>query len=137
MRWWRPEPGEPELLDWYRPLLEVARRAREDQYPWCVHVDDFEVVGRVRRQGRPDVWVYACPASRGELLVDDHGATYRFLPTPNRPGPGQFRPLDLDAALWRCGVPYVIQPSLREPLWEEPEGWEDAPPGRPHLQVVR
>jgi hypothetical protein len=138
MRWWHPEPDQPELLDWYRPLLVVARKALDDEYPWCVHVQDFRVVGRVRRQGRPDVWVYACPEGGGELYVDDAGATYKFIPTPNGKGVGQFRPLDFHAALWRCGVPYAVQPSLRDPLPEPPayEGWEE-PSGRPHLRVVQ
>ena len=138
MRWWRPQAGEPELLDWYRPLLEVARQALDDEFPWCVHVQDFEVFGRVRRQGRPDIWVYVCTGTGRELYVDVHARTYKFVPTPNGRSLGQFRLLELRSALWRCGVPYVIQPSLAEPLPEPPlEPWDEPAPRRPDLRVVR
>jgi hypothetical protein len=137
MRWWRPEPGAPELLDWYRPLLEVARQALDDEFPWCVHVQDFRVVGRVRRERRPDIWVYACGPSGRELYVDVHAQTYKFIPTPNGRGVGRFRLLELRSALWRCGVPDVIRPAWRPPVRHDDDEWDLSVTGPPDLRVVR
>src|SRR5206468_12823186 len=112
MNLWRPDPDEPELLDWWRPLFTVARLAREDEFPWQVVIDDFRLFGRVKRSGRPDVWIYTCVATGGELRVDDHGTTYKFIPTPNARGVGQLRPTSLNSALWRVGVPASRQPEI-------------------------
>lgn len=145
MRWWHPEPDEPELLAWWRPLLDVARLAREDGFPWGVHVEDFRLVGRVLRSGRPDVWVYAHVHTRRELLVDDEGGTYRFSPTPKGPGVGRLLPSQLRRALWQAGVPH----GPTSPLWtpweplevpapaEEPDEQVGRARGRSNLRLVR
>ena len=132
MNLWRPKPGEVELLDWWRPFFVVARLAREDGFPWPVVIDDFRLLGRVRRSGRLDVWVYTCRATGGELRVDDGGTTYKFIPTPNARGIGQLRPTSLRSALWQAGVPASRQPEDYEPLPEPRAASRPAP-----LRVVR
>ena len=132
MNVWRPKPGEAELLEWWRPFFTVARLAREDGFPWPVVIDDFRLFGRVRRSGRPDVWVYTCRTTGGELRVDVDGTTYKFIPTPNARGVGQLRPMSLNGALWQAGVPASRQPEIYDPL-PEPSPLE---PCRP-LRLVR
>ena len=71
MKLWRPDPNEPELLDWWRPFFTVARLARQDEFPWQVVIDDFRLFGRGQRSGRPDVWVYTCIPTGGEVGWSD------------------------------------------------------------------
>ena len=74
MRWWEPTPEEPELFDWWRPLLRASHRARLAEVPWPIHVDEFSLAGYVERgRGRSLIWVYAHRVNRGEMLVDDGG----------------------------------------------------------------
>lgn len=150
MKYWRPHPDEPELMEWWRPLVLVIRRAIDDEFPWVVRLDDFIVSGRVIRSGRPDVWVYRLLTTGGELLADAEGQTYRFVPTPNAVGPGRLYPNEIRSAIWGSGLPHVapVQPGLDtgppEPAWDEDEapgpmrdGWVAATVGRPVLRVVR
>ena len=55
---WSPPHDAPHLLEWWRPLILVSKRARLDRFPWPVHLDEFRLAGRVNRQGRPDIWIY-------------------------------------------------------------------------------
>ena len=110
MKSWQPEPGEPLLLDWFAPLLAVARRAREDEVPWLITLDDFRLLGRFQRQGRPDIWTYALGASGGLLFCDGEGRTYKFIESTSGRSRGQFRECQLRPALWRSGLPNVADP---------------------------
>jgi hypothetical protein len=112
---WSPPHDAPHLLEWWRPLMLVGRRARADRFPWPVHLDEFRLAGRVKRQGRPDVWIYDHHESRGSVCVDARGQTYKFVATPNGKGVGQFRECPLRTALWRAGLPDVV-----DPIWYEP-----------------
>ena len=58
IRCWRPTPGEAQPLDWWEPFLTICRRAREIHFVWPLWLDEFELIGRVHRSGRPDVWIY-------------------------------------------------------------------------------
>jgi hypothetical protein len=107
---WSPPHDAPHLLEWWRPLMLVSRRARLERFPWPVHLDDFRLAGRVRRQGRPDVWIYDHHENRGSVCVDATGQTYRFFATPRAKGVGQFRPCELRSALWRARLPDVVEP---------------------------
>ena len=49
MRWWKPEPDQPERLDWWRPLVAVSRRAELEQVRSPVNVGEFTLGGT----GRP------------------------------------------------------------------------------------
>jgi hypothetical protein len=88
----------------------VSRRARLDRFPWPVHLDDFRLAGRVKRQGRPDIWIYDHHENGGSVCIDATGQTYRFIATPNGKGVGQFRPCELRSALWRARLPDVVAP---------------------------
>jgi hypothetical protein len=112
---WSPPHDAPHLLEWWRPLILVSRRARADRFPWPLHLDEFRLAGRVERHGRPDVWIYDHHESRGSVCVDARGQTYKFVATPNGKGVGQFRECPLRTALWRAGLPDVV-----DPIWYEP-----------------
>lgn len=114
MELWTPPHDSPHLLEWWRPLMLASQRARVRQIPWPIHVDEFRLAGRVVRNGRPDIWIYEHHAHGGALCVDATGATYRFIPTPRARGVGQFRPCDIRSAVWRAGLPEVV-----EPVWYE------------------
>ena len=107
---WSPPHDAPHLLEWWRPLMLVSRRARLERFPWPVHLDEFRLAGRVRRQGRPDIWIYDHHENRGSVCVDATGQTYRFFATPRSTGVGQFRPCELRSALWRARLPDVVEP---------------------------
>ena len=103
----------------------VSRRARIERFPWPVHLDEFRLAGRVRRQGRPDIWIYDHHENSGSVCVDATGQTYRFFATPKGKGVGQFRPCELRSALWRARLPDVVEPVRYGP--EENRGWLGAP----------
>lgn len=104
----------------------VSRRARLERFPWPVHMDEFRLAGRVRRQGRPDIWIYDHHENSGSVCVDATGQTYRFFATPKGKGVGQFRPCELRSALWRARLPDVVEPVTYGP--EVNRGWLGAPP---------
>jgi hypothetical protein len=114
MELWSPPHDAPHLLEWWRPLILVGRRAWAERFPWPVHVDEFRLAGRVDRRGRPDVWIYEHHANGGSLCVDGAGGTYRFVATPRGRAIGQFRPCPVRTALWRARLPDVV-----EPIWYE------------------
>jgi len=127
---WSPPHDAPHLLEWWRPLLLVSRRARLDRFPWPVHLDEFRLAGRVNRQGRPDIWIYDHHDNGGSVCVDATGQTYKFIPTPKGKGVGQFRPCPVRTALWRARLPDVVAPIWfeeppRHPQWDEWAEGED------------
>jgi len=126
MELWSPPRDAPHLFEWWRPLVQVSRRARLERYPWPVHVDEFRLAGRAMRKGRPDVWIYEHHENNGSLCVDSQGRTYRFVATPRGEGVGQFRPCDLATALRRAGLPEVVPR-----VWYQPPAAPAAPAGRP------
>ena len=117
MQWWQPEPGEPELLAWWAPLLAVARRARADHVPWLLPIDDFSLEGRIVRSPRPDVWVYAHRSGCGSIRADAAGRTYVVRG-------GRHVEVDVRRACWAARLPDVC-----EPVWFDP-------PRRCHLRLV-
>jgi hypothetical protein len=119
MKLWTPPHDAPHLFEWWRPLLLASQRARRRRLPWPLHLDEFRLAGRVVRSGRPDVWIYEHHANGGALCVDVTGTTYKFIPTPRAKGIGQFRPCDIRSAVWRAGLPEVV-----EPMWYEEEHTE-------------
>lgn len=110
MELWSPPHDAPHLLEWWRPLMLVARRARSERFPWPVHLDEFRLAGRVKRQGRPEVWIYEHHANGGSVCADHTGQTYKFMATPGGKGPGQFRQCPVGTALWRARLPDVVTP---------------------------
>jgi hypothetical protein len=117
MRWWEPTAGEPELFDWWRPLLNASRRARLEEVPWPIHVDGFRLGGRVDRGGsKPPIWVYVHRRTNFEVLADDSGCTYEFIRYRSGRQLGRFKEISARDAVWRARLPDVV-----EPIWyEEP-----------------
>lgn len=131
---WSPPRDAPHLLEWWRPLLLVSRRARLDRFPWPVHLDEFRLAGRVNRQGRPDVWIYEHHENGGSVCVDAIGQTYKFIATPRGKGVGQFRPCPVRTALWRARLPEVVAPIWfeeppRHPRWDDWAAGDGERPG--------
>lgn len=134
---WSPPHDAPHLLEWWRPLILVSKRARLERFPWPVHLDEFRLAGRVNRQGRPDIWIYDHHQNGGSVCVDATGQTYKFIATPNGKGVGQFRPCPVRTALWRARLPDVVAPIWfeeppRHPQWDDwaaTEAGDDAGPG--------
>ncbi len=117
----------------------VSSHARAERFPWPVHLDEFRLAGRVRRQGRPDIWIYDHHENRGSVCVDATGQTYKFVATPRAKGVGQFRRCSVRTALWRARLPDVVAPVRYDPpgpAWH-PAAWpgggaalpDDARPG--------
>jgi hypothetical protein len=132
---WSPPHDAPHLLEWWRPLMLVSRRARVERFPWPVHLDEFRLAGRVDRKGRPAIWIYDHHENGGSVCADATGQTYKFVATPKGKGVGQFRPCPVRTALWRARLPEVVAPIWfeeppRQPRWDE---WTaasaDADPG--------
>jgi hypothetical protein len=124
---WSPPHDAPHLFEWWRPLLLVSRRARIERFPWPVHLDEFRLAGRVRRQGRPDIWIYDHHENRGSVCVDATGQTYKFVATPRGKAVGRFQPCDLRTALWRARLPDVVDPvRYGEPAQPSSAEWTSA-----------
>jgi hypothetical protein len=110
MRWWQPAPGQPERLDWWRPLLAVSHRARLEEVPSPVNVGEFTLGGRVDRGARPAVWVYVHRRTRQEVLADSDGRTYDFVQYRSGRAVGRFKEIDLQHAVRRARLPAVVEP---------------------------
>jgi hypothetical protein len=132
---WSPPHDAPHLLEWWRPLMLVSRRARLDRFPWPVHLDEFRLAGRVNRQGRPDIWIYEHHANGGSVCADARGETYKFTATPRAQAVGRFIPCPVRTALWRARLPDVVEPTfLRDEIarpgldepWDPDEADTDA-----------
>ncbi|MGH9246582.1 MAG: hypothetical protein ACRD29_20185 [Acidimicrobiales bacterium] len=119
MKTWTPPPGEPELFSWWRPLLAFARRARAEQVPWPVYLDEFVIERRVDRPGRPSIWIYRHEEGRGLVMVDDTGTPYRFIVYRRGTSPGRYKEIEPRTAIWHAGLPYAVEPV-----------WYDEPPTR-------
>jgi hypothetical protein len=128
MRQWQPEPHEPVLLEWFAPLLALSRRAREQEIPWPVHLDDFRLLGRFERRPRPDVWMYAHVENGALLMCDADGNAYKYIESSTGKSRGQFREADLRRTFWWSGLTDVIRPVWydRPAPRYEPEDWYDA-----------
>jgi hypothetical protein len=120
MELWHPPKDEAERFAWWQPLLLVSRLVREARLPWPVHLDEFHLAGRVDRPVRPSIWVYQHHRSGGALLVDDTGATYRYLSTPNGPSAGRFVGLALRDALQAAALHEFVEPIRYVPMSASP-----------------
>ena len=115
-RLWRPDPADPELAAWWRPLVELSRRLRTDLFPWPIHVDEYHLVGRVDRPPRARVWIYRHHSGPCELAVDDDGRTYRFVWSTGRRSLGRLKEIGNRSAVHRAGLTDHIDPLTR---WAE------------------
>lgn len=114
---WRPPTDQPHLLEWWRPLFLASRAARDARIAWPIHPDEMVLVGRVDRSSRPAVWVYRHPAARGELYVDGTGQPFKFTRTPNAKSYGRFTAVDIRTAVWKAGLPEVVEPIWYDDPW--------------------
>ena len=146
MEFRQPSPDEPELFDWWRPLLAASCRARDDRMPWPIHIDEFQLFGCVERTSSPAIWIYEHRFSGGKMLADWKGRTYEFVPYRTGRQPGRFKEIDVRRAIWRAGLPDVVDPveyeyERRERMAESgghTQDWVSVPQGqgRPRLFLV-
>src|SRR3546814_7513752 len=106
---WYPPNDQPHLLEWWRPLLLASRAARVERFPWPLHIDEVQLVGRVDRGSRGAIWVYRHSESRGEIYIDATGQTYKYTRTPNAKSHGRFNACPVRDALWRAALPTVVR----------------------------
>jgi hypothetical protein len=116
MQLWYPPNDQPHLLEWWRPLMLASQAVRRAHVPWPIHLDEFVLVGRIERSGRPDIWVYRHGTGQGELYLDGTGKPYAFTPTPKAKSLGRFAECDIRKAIWRARLPDVV-----EPIWYRSE----------------
>ena len=114
---WRPARCEPPLVSWYRSLAKFSRTVRREQIPWLVHMEDFEVVGRIEAQGRSvAVWMYRHLETHGELFLDDDGQPYLLRPDSRRRVGFRLVPTEARTAVWRADLPtYAARSDSRPP----------------------
>jgi hypothetical protein len=115
MEFLRPPSGVPEFLDWWRPLLAFARRARDEEVQWLVHIDEFEFVGQCRSGRQPLLSVYCHSATNGLVIADHDGQPYRFIAYQSGRTPGRFAPIGVRAAVWRAGLTTALDPMVAAP----------------------
>lgn len=148
---WYPPPHEPHLFEWWAPLLTASRQARRVRCAWPIHLDEFQLMGRVDRPSRPAIWIYKHVESRRELHLDAEGRPYTFTPTPNAKGSGRFNRCDIRTAIWRADLPAFVQPVFYDepPQRADEASWDrhderpaanaprDSPPRRRgHLTLI-
>jgi hypothetical protein len=144
MKWWHPNPDEPELHDWWRPLLLAARHVRDEELHWLIHIDDFALFGRADRKDKPSIWRYRHLDTGLMLDVDDYGRPYKFIAYTKGPSSGRFKEIQLRHAVWRVGLPHVDDgvwwrpPSRPYEPWVDDDDGEDNnnEPEQRHLRLV-
>ncbi len=121
---WYPPHDQPHLLEWWRPLIQASRAVRAQRIPWLLHVDEFTLVGRVDRRDRPPIWVYRHAESGRELYLDPTGTPHTFTRTPKAKAYGRFNRVDIRTAIWRAGLPSVIEPLFHDEPPAPRQGWD-------------
>lgn len=141
VRSWTPLPGEPHLLEWWRPLITFSRRARLDECAWPVHVDEFSFLGGVVRPSRAALFIFRHDRADRELVLDDDGWPYRFIPATSGRSAGRYvAAKDLNQGIWLAGIPGVTNPWPDNPLgqaWDEVPQPDDPEWEAPHERSVR
>lgn len=127
MELWYPPKDRPHLFEWWRPLILASAAARRERFPWPVHLDEMVLVGRIDRSSRPAIWVYRHPEARGELYVDATGQAYKFTKTAKGRSLGRFNPCEIRTALWRSGLPDVVEPVWYDTPPPPPVSWTGGP----------
>ena len=121
MEFWKPEPDAPALMEWYEPLVALARRARDRSCAVPIYIDEFEFRGRMSSAARGPISVYEHVRSGHELLADTKGRAYKFVAHRSGPSPGRFVEIQPDDAaltaladvspmkLWRRPPPFTVE----------------------------
>jgi hypothetical protein len=101
VEFWQPEPGAAALLEWFDPLVALARRARARSCAVPIYIDEFTFRGRMSSRARGPISVYEHVESGRELLADARGCAYRFVRHRTGRSPGRFVEIQPDDAAWQ------------------------------------
>jgi hypothetical protein len=93
-----PEELDPIPDEWWEPLVAVEARMQESPrlLDRCLRVGDFMLMGRVRRRGRPLVYLYKHKDTRRYLNVDPRLDAYAYMAPRDlaSTAPGSYHRLD-------------------------------------------
>jgi hypothetical protein len=133
-----PAEGQPELFEWWCPLLAVGRRLRETGEPWTLQLDDFAFRGWVKRQGKATLFVYGYSPTGSDVICDAAGNTYQDRHFSNGER-SRLKTCERDTAMFQAGVAFTPAgdgPGFDDdyPQRRRPRPWARS---RAHLRVVR
>ena len=146
--WEEHEVAESRPRLWMPLILFLARAREEGVHPaFLFELDfrDFMLLHGVERKPRPFLYVFKHIESRREVVVDQEGSPYRFLP---RAESGQYRTSSFNRAVWQLD-PLLIRDERRRRRGDtvedefEDSALDDLDPidhpvnRRPHLRLVR
>jgi hypothetical protein len=76
-----PPDGGPVASEWWAPLEAVARAIAHEHYYRFFDLSDFMLMAKVvRRNSRPDIFLYKHYYTRRYLNLDEAGHAYRYVP---------------------------------------------------------
>jgi hypothetical protein len=76
---WYPDDDAPIDPNWWAPLMRFGLAAARDGLP-ALDPEEFMLMGRIVRNGRPDLWLFKHIFSRRYANLDVYGEPYRYIP---------------------------------------------------------
>jgi hypothetical protein len=132
MQFWYPEDDAPPDPGWWAPLMLFGLAMAREGLP-ALDPDEFMLMGRIVRSGRPDLWLYKHIYSRRYANLDDRGTPYRYIPPKDvlrSKSDGRYvLHKDPRSAWWQLDL-LDFSPALRgdrsgAPCDEPPADWHD------------
>ena len=113
------DPDGPQLIEQWWPLHRVARTAAAAGMPPVIHLDEFRVVGIVRRSCAGLLWIYLHRQSEREIFVSEAGQTFGLTPFRNDRTRGRFDPCPVELAIHTASLATLIE--IHEHLRTQPQ----------------
>jgi hypothetical protein len=121
---WYPDDDIPSDMGWWTPLLRFGLAMARAGLP-AINPNDYMLMGRIDRKGRPRIWLYKHIDTRRYVNVADDGTPYRYIPPKDWNSRYEGRYVlhrNPKTAWWHLGLW-----TLREELDDVPD--PDEPPG--------